>query len=50
VIRKAVMRGSEEGRWKSTLQGQLAGGLSYLTYGSVGDWRCNSSGLPGDLF
>ena len=31
-----VMRGSEEGRWKSTPTGQLAGGLSYRMLRSEG--------------
>jgi hypothetical protein len=36
VIRKAVKRGLEGGRWKSALDWQLAGGLPYRTHGSEG--------------
>jgi len=48
VIRKAVMRGSEEGRWKSTHSGQLAGGLSYVTYGCASSkgWRVLREPVP----
>jgi hypothetical protein len=37
---ETVMRGSEEGCWKSTSQGQLAGSLSYGPAGSEGGvWK-----------
>jgi hypothetical protein len=42
---ETVTISSEEGRWKRA-ERHLAGGLSYFMSGSVGDWWCDSSGLP----